>query len=92
MKRYFLEMHGWRKMENVRGKASVNECSRCGGRPVISENHLGLFTINCARCMIGWDHPEESIGVGSMNLYEAIKEWNRMNQKKEGEMNDQNIL
>ena len=84
MKKYFLEMHGWRKMETVRGKASVNKCSRCGGRPVISENYLGLFTIICARCMIRWDHHEESIGVGSLNLYEAIKEWNRMNQKKEG--------
>lgn len=35
---------------------------------------------------------EEAIDVGSPNLYEAIKEWNRMNQKKEGELNDQNIL
>lgn len=89
MKKYFLEMHGWMRKETVRGKVSVNECSRCGNKPVIHENHLGLFTISCPRCMIGWDHDEtELISVGSMNIYEAIKEWNRMNQKKEGEMND----
>lgn len=92
MKQYFLEMHGWRRMETVRGKASVNECSRCGARPVISESYLGLFTINCPRCLIGWDDPNIHSAVSSQNLYEAIKEWNRMNQKKEGEMNDQNIL
>lgn len=82
MKKYFFEMHGWRKMETVRGKASVNECSRCGARPVISESHLGLFTINCPRCLICWDDPCVPIGVSSQNLYEAIKTWNSMNKKK----------
>ena len=81
MKRYFLEMHGWMRKETVRGKVSVNECSRCGKKPVIHENHLGLFKISCPRCW--WNHPEESIDVASMNIYKAIKEWNRINQKKE---------
>ena len=90
MRRPFIEMTGWKRMETLRGRSSLKDCRFCGIKPVVTENSSGLFTISCARCW--WDHPEEAIDVCSPNLYEAIKEWNRMNQKKEGEMNDQNIL
>lgn len=87
MKQYFLEMHGWRKKETVRGRSSLIVCRFCGIKPVVTENSSGLFTIGCARCL--WNHPEtEMISVGSINIYKAIKEWNRMNQKKEGERNE----
>ena len=79
MKKYFNEMTGWKRTETLRGKSSLKDCRFCGIKPVVTEDSSGLFTICCARCW--WNHPEESISVGSMNLYEAIKEWNRMNQK-----------
>ena len=77
----------WARYETVRGKGSAVNCMICGGRPGITEKGFVdgtiSFTITCARCWNRYFKDPNvtgiSITVCSRNVYEAIRDWNRVN-------------
>ena len=80
----------WAKHETVRGKGSVMMCAFCGKRPNILEHGLGdkteYFSVCCAYCGNKWLRGDKlgvsiSIVVHGATVYEAIRDWNKINRK-----------
>ena len=77
----------WARYETVRGKGSAANCMMCGKRPSILEKGFMdgtvQFSVTCPGC---WNkHFKDkretgiSITVVAENVYDAIRDWNRVN-------------
>ena len=78
---------GWARSETVRGKGSAANCMFCGKKPYILEKGYcdgsHSFSICCPGCYNKHFKDKRETGVSitvvAENVYDAIRDWNKVN-------------